>query len=669
MLEVADAAWIAAVPAALLTLLAIVFVGPWVGRTLVSDEHVRFWLLFTPEIHPEPVERGRYLTALAAPLLLAALTLAVVRLRPRWRPRAVDVLVVAIQAALVGFVVLCFLQQRDELLGPLYAASHAPDIQLRFFTPTTLLVALLGTVAIAAALGSTSWRARAQRWTRETRARQLAAGLAAVVAIAVWLLPGAFTEATIHTANPQVFYHVPFPLDETFAVLDGRTPLVNFAAQYGSLWPYLSAAGMALAGETVGVWVTLALIATGLGMLAIYALLRRASGSSFRALLLFLPLLATSFFLVRGPLVSRYTYGDYYGTFPIRYAGPAILAWLVARHLAGDRPRRAGTLLFAAGLVVLNNADVGVPALGAAIVALLWAGGRPTRIGLLRLAAEAAAGFLAAYALVAVLTLVRAGALPDLGVLMRFSRLFALAGFGLFAMPTIGLHLVLYLTFVVAFGAATVRALRDEPDRLLTGMLAWSAVFGLGAGAYFAGRSTPENLTAVFFPWALAIGLLLVPSVRALDVGWWRRRPPVAAIACLFAFLVLACSLAQTPVPWRQLERLRDAGAPVLAAPAGQTFVARHVRPHERAAILLSLGHRIAKNLDIVNVSPYANSLSMPTVEQWRETIADLRASGGRELFLPPTYTSEEMISLLESEGFTYGGQDGQLAELWIAPR
>ena len=36
-----------------------------------------------------------------------------------------------------------------------------------------------------------------------------------------------------------------FTLDETYAILNGRTPLADFTAQYGSLWPYLPAAVLA----------------------------------------------------------------------------------------------------------------------------------------------------------------------------------------------------------------------------------------------------------------------------------------------------------------------------------------------------------------------------------------------------------------------------------------
>jgi hypothetical protein len=670
-LTTSEVAWLTAVPVAALMLLAIALVGPLLGEALLSPRGVRFWPMFQFEVYPEPLEQGRCLVALAAPLALAAGIVAGTRLRLRATPLAVDALIVAIQLAALAFAALCLLQQEHGVLGAMYPIEHRPDIRPAYFNNTTLLVAAAGTVVLLAATASERARAAWGRWTRDTRARQLAVGVIAVAAVVVWLLHAANSEGTIPAANGQIRYHILFTLDETFAVLDGRTPLVNFAAQYGSLWPFAFAGGMKLFGETVGVWVMLAVTATGLGMLAIFAVLRRVAGSSIRGLLLFLPVLATSFFMIVGPLENRYTYGNYFGTFPLRYAGPSLLAWLLARHLGSAAPRRVWPLFLAAGLVVLNNVDVGAPALLATLAALLWAGGRPTRAGLLRLALQAAGGLAAAYALVSLLTLARAGALPDLGLLTRFSRLFGSDGFGLFAMPTIGLHLVVYLTFVAAIGVATVLALRAAPeDRLLTGMLAWSGAFGLGAGAYFIGRSTPENLIAVFFPWSFALALLLVPALRSLEPGWWRRRPPLAAAACVFAFCVFACSLAQTPTPWEQLHRLHQTYPGGIKRIGGQDFVAAHAGGGEPALILLALGHYMGARYDVDDVSPYNSTLSMPTQEQWQETLAALRAAGGRKVFLDTIQTPDDIQLLLEHEGFRFAVEDeGDNVELWLDTR
>jgi hypothetical protein len=489
-------------------------------------------------------------------------------------------LVVAAQVVGLAFAVACLLRQHS-VFGPLYPDGY-PGASVEDFGLLALCAAVAGAGLLVAAVRSARVRDAWGRRSADTRARRAAATCAAVAATTVWLLHAAYTEGTIGAAFPEVLFNIQFTIDETFAVLNGLTPLVDFVTQYGALWPYVYAAGMSVLGTSIGVWVTLVVCTTGLGMLATFGVLRRAAGSSIGGLLLFLPVLATSFLTLEGTSVERSTYGDYYGTFPLRYTGPSLLAWLVARHLSGARPRRTWPLFLAAGLVVLNNVDAGLAALGATAAALLWAETERTWARLRRLALEATGGLAGAFVVVSILTLTRTGQLPDVGLLFRFPRLFGRLAFELFGMPALGLHVVIYLTYVAALGVATVRRLRVAEDRLLTGMLAWSGVLGLGVGSYFAGRSTPDDLPAMFFPWSLTLMLLLVPAVGTVrDASW--RRPPIAAMACLFGYVLLLSSLAQTPAPWTQIERLQRTGAPVLARPAGQDFIAARASADPRA--------------------------------------------------------------------------------------
>jgi hypothetical protein len=666
-LTAGETAWLAVIPCAALTLSAIVLLGPPIGRLLPADESARFWEALRVGVRPEPTEHGRYVAALGAPLLLAALVLAGAR-RPWRATRTARALVAASQLAMLGFAVVCVLRQH-EVFGALYP----PDILLPplhdYFPFGTLAAAAAGALAVMALLGNARLRSWAARWTRETRGRAWVAGSMAVLAVVVWLLHVVYTDATIAVGHPEVVDHLRFTLDETFAVLNGRSPLVDYVTQYGALWSYVFAGGLWAIGPSVGAWIGMAACATGLGMIAIYAVLRRAAQSSINGLLLFLPVLATSFLMVDGPAENRYTFGNYFGTFPMRYAGPSILAWLVARHLVGARPRRAGVLFFAAGIVVLNNVDVGLPTLGATVAALLWGAGRLTRRQLARLALHAGVGLGAAYAVVALFILARAGTLPDIGLLFRFSRLFAAAGFGMYAMPPLGFHIVIYLTFVAAIGVATVRALRGAENRTLTGMLAWSGVFGLGAGAYFVGRSTPDDIVPLFFPWSFAVALMTIASVRALAGRSWRMTA-VPIFATIAAFLLTALSLAQTPKPWEQLRRFDQSNPPILARPAGQDFIAQHTQRGSAAAILTRLGHRVGANLGISNVSPYANSLSMPTAERFEEAIAALRAAGGRNLYLESRLTTEDMATFLQRAGFVPAAADPNSdTRLWIDAR
>jgi hypothetical protein len=232
-------------------------------------------------------------------------------------------------------------------------------------------------------------------------------------------------------------------------------------------------------------------------------------------------------------------------------------------------------------------------------------------------------------------------------------------------MPELGFHTVIYLTFAAALAVATVRALGRDDERTLTGMLAFMSIFGLASGTYYAGRSHPETLVLSFAAWSFALALLTLLVVRQL-AAQRPRWPEPAAAACLFAFCLAACSLAQTPAPWTQLDRLATTGEPIFREPRGQPFIAAHVAPGERVAILTHLGHRIGENLGVENVAPYASASSMPTVEQLGETVTALRDEGARKLFLYAKAPYPEMTGELRRAGLTRAATDGEGYELWV---
>ena len=644
-------AWLAALPCALFVVALVLVLGPPLGALLFPSDAVVF-LQAVEALHPpspEPTEQARFLLALTAPLLLAG---AVVLARRRaWtlRSAAIARLVLAAQTIGLAFVVTCFVVQR-EYAFPLVVLTDSGHTQ--YFTTASLLVAAAFAAALAVGASRTDVRRRFAALAAETRSRRILGGVVAVVAIVVWLLPAVNFDDTIGNANDLIANHVPYWLDEAFAVLDGRMPLVDFAAQYGSLWPYPVAGAMASLGSSLGVFAIATATIGAAALLALYATLRRVVRGSLVALALFLPVLATGLFVIRGPLSNRYAISNLFGTFPLRYAGPLLLMWLLARHLDGAAPRRARWLFLAAGLVVLNNPEFGIPALGAAVAALLWTGAVPTRRALWRLAAEAAIGLVGAFALVSALTLATAGSLPQLELLFRFSRLFALAGWGLLPMkPAIGMSTVVYLTYVAAIGVATVRAVSGAQDRLLTGLLAFAGVFGLGIGSYYMGRSHPEVLINMFCAWALTIALLSVASVRAIAARP-SGRPALAELACMFALGLLVCSLAQVPRPWAEVARLQHTGTPIYAHPPGERFVAAHTRAGEAVVVFTVLGHRTAYNLGLADVTPDAWGGYLVTVEQVVDALDRLGDEGGRKVFLSTEQLFPELIDGLAARGF-----------------
>jgi hypothetical protein len=650
-----EIAWIAALPCALVTVLAVVLVGPHLGDALLKPNPAReaFWPAL--DVRAEPTQHGRFLAGLIGPPLLAAIVLvsgrADVHARLHGRAQTIAGLVWASQASLIAFLASCFAAQND--LG--FNADFVLSPHRRYFTwPTLLVAAALPALALALLRGERIERALRRR-LRETSALRAACLLAAALYSALWLLTAINVESSIGSTNIAVSAHLLWTLGESFAVLDGRTPLVDFHAQYGQIWAYLGAAPMALLGATVGTYTIAMAMGSGLALVAVYATFRRIVRNSLLALALFAPFLATAAFIVVGPPENRYDSLNLYILWPVRYAGPFVLAWLTARHVDRATPRHAWIVFAAVGVVALNSMDFGLAGGAATLAALASAAPPRSWRATGRLACEAAGGVLATVALFSLFTLLRSGSLPHFGLLLEFGRLYGIGGWAQLPMPVLGLHLAVFVTFAAALVVAAVRVASRDEDRLMTAMLAWIGTFGLAASLYYVGRAHPLTLFHFFAPWAFAIVLLLVVVARDLSARGWRS-PTLPQLCVMFGFGLLLCSLAQTPTPGPQLARIRERTAvPIfIAAPAAVRLVETTTRPGEKVAILTQLGHRVAYETGVVNVSPYTSVESIPTAQQLQRTIDALHAAGGHKLYLPlyPPFLDPAILQAVQQAGF-----------------
>jgi hypothetical protein len=575
----------------------------------------------------------------------------------RLAPAATRALVIVSQLLLCAGLVVATVAQRDVV------QDNVPT-HWRIFSVPTLVVGVGVAVVLALALRTPALARRIARPPIVQRRWAAACLLVAVVATVVWVLPAVATE---HTAATGPFPDLPsWAMADTYAVLDGRTPLVDYHAVYGQLWGYVAAGPMALLGATIGVFTTVMALGSALAMIAVYAILRRLVREPPTALVLYLPWLATGLFEVATPQVNwRVSNVSVFSLWPMRYAGPWLLAWLTVRHLDGARPRLPWTLALVGGLAAINNLEFGIAALAATFVALACSPERRSPRALGRLAASAVAGVLVAVAVVALLTLVRSGSLPRFGLLSEFPHLFGSLGLVSLPLPTVGFHLVVYATFAAALAVAAARLARSAGDVPLTAMLAWSGVFGLGCASYFAGRSDALKLAALFPAWGFALTLLLVVVVRALAERSSSRSPSLAELAVLVGFGLTVCSLAQVQPPWRALARLRAGDAPaVYQTPDARRFVGALTDPGDRVALLMPLGHRVAYDLGVVNVSPYGTTDELATRAQWRTLLTAMRDEGVHRLFLGEDLISDAQRQLLARAGFV---QREQLAPygLW----
>lgn len=630
----ADLAWIVLLPFALVAVPLLLLVSPWLGDLAFPRPSLHYW--DPSRVVRKPAVQAGFLLLFSVSLAYAAAIVVVARRGPRMPVAGRRAVVLAVQLLVVALVVVSWIAQRRlDVLGTRRA----------YFTPATILAAaaLAAALAYGRRLAPRLPHVRVRRPGARTL-RVLALG-AAVLVVIVWVLPAVYSDrgmsaldASGGLAFPAELFGNVYYFDEATAVLNGRSPLVNMPA-YGALWPYVIALPFGALGGTYAAFTALMSLVTGVALLAVYDVLRRIAGSVL-ALLLFVPFVATSFFIELNGTAGRYDPGNYFGVFPLRYAGPYLLAWLTARLV--DRGRMAGpasVALFAAGgLVALNNLDFGVSAFAGTFVAIAISR-RPLQAG--RLAAEAVAGVAVALALVSVLTLLRAGTLPHLALLGHYGRVFVDGGFGNIALHALGWHLVLTFTFVAALATAAVRVVSGAPERTLTAMLAWVGVFGFGASAYFyAYRSHPDVLLNLFSVWAFALALLTIVVLRS--ERWRRGAPALPQLLVLFGFGLVACSIAQLPPPWSEASRIADS-APTqrpLVLSAMADLVEERTHPGEHVAIFAPVGHRVAREAGVVNVAPYPGLGQMPAREQLDETLDLLRSEEGRTAFfgqpLPP---------------------------------
>ena len=259
-------------------------------------------------------------------------------------------------------------------------------------------------------------------------------------------------------------------------------------------------------------------------LLCFFRVLTAVAGSAVVAVALFVPVVALSVTPSGGEGAGVVNNANVFQVMPIRYLGPAVVAWLLVRHLCRAR-RDVGVfgIFLVAGLAAISTPDFGVATVIAASIALLLASATEADPWprMRRLGRDAVLGIAAAAALFTLITLLRSGSLPQPDVLLYYPELFGAKGFGLTRMDTIGLYWLLYATFAGALILAAVRATAGETNRVLTCMLAFFGVLGLAAGVYFVGRSNQFTLIALFPTWGMTIAML----------AWWSsarlaERPP-----------------------------------------------------------------------------------------------------------------------------------------------
>jgi hypothetical protein len=198
---------------------------------------------------------------------------------------------------------------------------------------------------------------------------------------------------------------------------------------------------------------------------------------------------------------------------------------------------------------------------------------------------------------------------------------------------------------------AAVRYVRNDPDRTLTGMLAFSSIFGLVTGMYFVGRSSQFQLMLLFPAWGFSLALVAWTAGSALRSAAGDRlrvrRTLIPACLALIGFGVMVAALDRLPQPRQQVDRLRAGGSAHNLAPYERLIEAR-TQPGEHI-LLIGIGpeHLLADMAGVVNVSPLNSVTSLVSPAEANRSINQLEDSGGNLVI--------ERVSALPPRGFAFG--------------
>jgi len=646
-----DIAWLGVIPAAAITWVALSWLAPRLGPRLFPPPAYNAFPEWALLFVPEPVEETRFLLAIGIPVLLAAAVLVFGSARPG--NRRLDPLVIAVQAAALAFAIAALTRQtRDAWLLPDYFEP------LLLSVPNLVAGAVIGLILTALLVRPprTDWQ-RARALAERLRGRPAIPLTVAVVLTALWLLPAVVTDTTLAGSGVITPAHIPFQFEDYLAVVNGRTPLVDFVPSYAQLLPIAASPLLPIFDLSITSFSIIQVTLGALALVAVYAAFVQVTERPWAALGLYVPFLAISLFPwdAAGP-VHDFT-GTYYAQLPNRYLGPLVALWLCLRSVRRGSPP-LWFVFFVAGLTLLNNFEFGLPCLAALLIAVAIS--RDRSAPRIRTAiVEVAAGLVAAFVLVSAVTLIRVGELPDLSILSYWSRVFGRQGYGLLPMPPYGLHWAVFLTYAGALLLAAVRYVRAASDRTLTAALAFIGIFGLATGQYYAGRSDPIDLILLFPMWGIAVALLVwatILSVReAGGAGLPQRRHLVAVLAVMTAFGVMISAVSRFPLPWDQVERLSDGGPATYELSAEQAYIESRTDPGESVLILgTPLDHRVAERAGVSNVSPWGGALLSP-----REVIRardNLDEEGGQKLF--EVINLPSMQAFLPQVGFTLVDED-----------
>lgn len=513
--------------------------------------------------------------------------------------------------------------------------------------------------------------------------------IAGFVLCLIYLIPSVFFDSNLSLTSAHVYGHMEHVIGEFAATWSGKTMLVDFFPQYNYLAPYIVSPVFDLFGFTTGSFTLLMSSLSLGGLLIVFYLFRKMTGSYVPALFFFVPFLSISFYgQAITPLIIHNVF-NYYAVWPLRFIGPLIGLFFLSKVLENPTPKRTGLLFFLGALIAINNLDFGLPSLVGMFVAIWFSKGKQSFVSL-RHTGETVLLFLLSSVLAMVFFIVfsslRSGAFPQIQLLVEYQRIFAVSGFMMLPAPFPGLYWIFYLTYMGCLILAVFRTFqRDASDEILRykdGILAYSAIFGCGSLMYYIGRSHPQVLIALFAPWALCLLLLLIETLQHCKKMFVMRN--YAALLFLiipfyflsFNFMVYISNLVQIPSLPNQSKRfMYPVGGDLLLQRRNnmEDFIKHHVVNGEKVVIAMDRGDILANKLGIHNIFPFPLTTSIILNKQVELLVDKIEENRINKVFLNH-FADGEIKESLKTHGFNFkdqvniGANPGstEMLELWV---
>tara|TARA_B110001454_G_scaffold219057_1_gene249638 strand:- start:81087 stop:83141 length:2055 start_codon:yes stop_codon:yes gene_type:complete len=508
-------------------------------------------------------------------------------------------LAVLAQASLTIFVISMSTHEQLSL------KAYFSDAEIKFSSGITLIALFL----------IVKYRKNLLSWNEQSKIVPISIG---IIFSIPWLSTCIFTKDNLGGANFTVASHIHHYTSEILAVMSGKTPMVDYFPQYQSLLSYFLLPYFKFFGFSILSFTSVMAGMSLASLFSVFYVLKVLTNGWWRALILFLPFVAISFYSTfeNTPPQPLHAF-NYFAMWPLRYFLPCLIFSMLVFCLRSNFRFRFLLLFFLGGIATINNIDHGLPALIGGLVAFLMVilVQMKNRDLAFNLVLQFVVGLVLSFGAIALFNFIRAGSPGDLFNL-SFQRIFAVYGFFMLPAPYFGVHWLPYLTFMASLLSGVYLAFTqpnaDPTTQLKIALLSYLGIFGPGAMMYYVGRSHPLVLISIFPIWALTVMVLgwiyfeYFTKLKTIK-NVYLSIVPMAIL--LFFYFLFFTQILKMPSLISELKRYQEhdrKNAVIESVEEIKAIIQPKIAKKENVLLLFPYGDLVAQELGVRNVSPYS---------------------------------------------------------------